>query len=188
MGALSAQDYARGCLLRIVAQPGRYDQKTWQTVAVGDVPEPPRYGGESEVACPTTGCVAGTAAMLAGDVGIVRGDDVRNVNGKRLYMINAVATQTGERRNIKERGQELLGLSYEDSNWLFSGDRLLPEVVNALIELSEGRQLSYRAVSEMTAPERDALMKYRVPPAVKRKVVPATPASPVTVNALHERG
>ncbi|MEI7780335.1 MAG: hypothetical protein WCJ18_00245 [Planctomycetota bacterium] len=187
MTQLSPQDYARGCLLRIVAQPGRYDQQTWQTVATADVTMP--RSGIAEASCATTGCVAGTAAMLAGDVGIVRESDIRTIAGKSLYMIGSVTTKDGRRRGIRERGKELLGLSESDSSWLFSGDRKLPEVVNALIELSEGRPLSYKTSSAMTQQERDALKNYRVPPAVKRKSVPATPAAPVTVNATaHGRG
>jgi hypothetical protein len=71
-----------------------------------------------------------------------------------------------------------LGLNETDSCWLFDGHRQLPEVVNALIELSEGKPLSRKMVSEMPKAEREALKNYRVPRPVKRQSVPAQPAAP----------
>lgn len=187
MSQLTPQEIARGCLLRIVAQPGRYEQNTWQTVQ-GDSVD---FGGQNvvNISCPTTGCVAGTAAMLAGDQAIVRKYD-RYLKGKEFwYSINEVITPTGKRADIRQRGQELLQLDDADSAWLFAGGRELPEVVNALVELSEGKTLSRRTVGEMSKQERDALMQYRVPKPVKKQRVPAEPVTPVTQTAgVHHGG
>ena len=182
MADLTPQEYARGCLLRIVAQPGRYDQTTWQTIGVEEVDG---FGsdGTAEVSCATTGCVAGTAAMLAGDVGIANLYDRTSRDGKEVYSIGKVLTKAGRTVGIRQRGREVLGLSEEDANWLFDGHRRLPEVINALIELSEGQPLSRKHVSNMTKPEREALRSYRVPKPVKRQAVPAQPAAPGQLSA-----
>lgn len=180
MAELTPQDYARGCLLRIVAQPGRYDQETWQTIGVNEV-DFRGSNGVREVECPTTGCVAGTAAMLAGDRGIANEFDRTMRNGKEVISIGKVITEGGSIVGIKDRGRQLLNLSYDDADWLFSGTRLLPEVVNALIELSEGRPLSRKHQSAMTGDEIRALKNYRVPPVVRRQSVPAEPAVPTRV-------
>lgn len=182
MANLTPQEFARGCLLRIVAQPGRYDQQTWQTVAATDVTE---FGGNGTAAaeCPTTGCVAGTAAMLAGDVGVVHEFDTTMRNNKRFYMINSVRTAEGRKVGIRSRGAELLALSEQDAAWLFDGYRKLPEVVCALIELSEGKPLSKTRQDDMTEGDIKRYMNYRVPPVVKRQSVPAQPAVPNRVHA-----
>lgn len=171
MSRLTAQEIARGCLLRIVAQPGRYEQQTWQTVVADQVD----LGDATsvEVACATTGCVAGTAAMLAGDRGIAHKGMTHMRRGTRVYDISHVITESGRKLDIRQRGQELLEISHDAANWLFSGSRTLPEVVNALIELSEGRPLSFRMDSDMTLAEQKSLMKYRVPKQIKRQYVAA---------------
>ena len=134
------------------------------------------------MSCATTGCVAGTVAMLAGDVGIVQRNGKFTRGGIDFYDINTVITETGRRHNIRQRGQDLLELSERDASWLFAGTRKLPEVVNALIELSEGREITRREVSDMTQEERDGLMKYRVPKIVKRQNVPAQQNAPQTTS------
>lgn len=182
MPNLTPQEVARGCLLRIVAQPGRYDQGTWQTIDVDQVD--PNATGRIEVECATTGCVAGTAAMLAGDRGIAYADEATSRGGRRILQINRVITERGKTIDIMRRGRELLGLDEHDSCWLFDGSRKLPEVVNALIELSEGRKLSKTRIHEMSNAEIARLKNYRVPPAVKRKSVPAAPSLP-KVSAPH---
>jgi hypothetical protein len=178
---LTPQEAARGCLLRIVAQPGRYDQGTWQTVTVDDI-EGFDQRGIAEVSCATTGCVAGTAAMLAGDVGIASQFDRTSRKGRDVYSISKVVTQAGRTIGIKDRGRQVLGLSATEANWLFEGHRSLPEVINALIELSEGQPLGFKHQSDMTNDEIAALKKYRVPRPVKRQSVPAKPAVPVQLN------
>ena len=189
MPDMTPQDYARGCLLRVVAQPGRYDQGTWQTALPEELSSPfkGRGGGRqyAEVSCPTTGCVAGTAAMLAGDVGLAQEHRVINVNGQDRYTISNVRTASGKNVEIRERGRQLLGLTPDQSNWLFAGERKLPEVVQALIELSNGQELSYRRAHTMSAEEKRALENYRVPAPTKRKSVAAAPNAPVPVTARH---
>lgn len=182
MPNLTPQEVARGCLLRIVAQPGRYDQGTWQTINLDQVD--PNATGRIEVECATTGCVAGTAAMLAGDRGIAYADEATSRGGRRILQISRVITEHGKTIDIMRRGQQLLDLEEHESCWLFDGYRKLPEVVNALIELSEGRKLSKKLVADMTQEEIVRLKNYRVPPAVKRKSVPAAPSLP-KVSAPH---
>lgn len=176
MPELTPQEYARGCLLRIVAQPGRYDQGTWQTINADDVD--PNAQGRIEIECATTGCVAGTAAMLAGDRGIAYAGDVTSRKGRKILQINRVITERGKTMDIMRRGRELLNLDEHESCWLFDGGRKLPEVVNALIELSEGRKLSKKMIHEMSNEEITRLKNYRVPPVVKRQSVPAEPVTP----------
>ena len=184
MPDMTPQDYARGCLLRVVAQPGRYDQGTWQTALPEELSTSFR-GRYAEVSCPTTGCVAGTAAMLAGDVGLAREHRLINVNGQERYTISNVRTANGKTVEIRERGRQLLGLDEQQASWLFSGERKLPEVVQALIELSSGEQLSYRMERSMSDAEKHALKNYRVPSPTKRKSVAAAPNAPTPVKAKH---
>lgn len=185
MPNLTPQEIARGCLLRIVAQPGRYDQGTWQTVNVDQID--PNAFGRIEVECATTGCVAGTAAMLVGDHGIAYAGDVTTRRGRRILQMSRVRTRDGHTVDIMRRGKELLGLEDHESGWLFDGYRQLPEVVNALIELSEGRKLSKRTIDDMTPEEITRLKNYRVPPVVKRQSVPAQPATPNVTAPVHGR-
>ena len=180
---LSVQEYALGCLMRIVAQPGRYDQGTWQTIDADDVDMP--NDGRIEVSCATTGCVAGTVAMLAGDKGIVTDGNTFMRKGKLYYDINRVITEKGRTVSVRDRGAELLELDECESSWLFSGGRLLPEVVYALIELSEGKQISKRTMDEMTPEEIEKLKNYRPTPAVKRQRVPAAPVTPQAQKVQH---
>lgn len=187
MPDLTPQEIARGCLLRIVAQPGRYEQQTWQTVVAEDVAMP--RNGRAEVSCATTGCVAGTAAMLAGDRGLAIDGHTRIRNGRLMYDISTVITATGKQIGIRERGQDLLGLTDGQSGWLFDGSRRLPEVVNALVELSESRPLSYKLEADMTDEEVQKLMNYRIPKLVKRQHVPAETAVPNTQTVgVHQHG
>lgn len=169
---LTPEEYARGCLYRITNDPTQYDQETWQSVAESLVSFPP---GEShiEVSCQTTGCVAGTASMLAGDKAIIEKHyaDVRRVKGVQSYIIGKVITQSGKRVDISERGRQLLNLDHSDSAWLFCGDRTVPEVVQALRELMEGNVLSRRTESEMNADEIAELKAFRLePPKAAKKV------------------
>lgn len=170
---MTAQDYARGCLLRITNDPDSYDQSTWQTVATEDVNFTDGEGqSTAEVSCQTTGCVAGTASMLAGDLGIVTADEPHMiVKHKAVYPIYDVITKAGEVLGIKERGAKLLELGNYDAEWLFESYRTLPEVINALIELSEGKALTQREASDMSRDEIDRLTKYKVTPKVTRKLV-----------------
>lgn len=189
------QEIARGCLLRILAQPGRYKQETWQTVAAGELnlpddDDPDRFDG-IEVSCATTGCVAGTAAMLAGDVGLLQEENLRTLrrlqlrNPKAALSIGTVRTQSGEHVSIQARGRELLGLSHSDASWLFAGHRTLAEVVYALKELSDGQPISKRGISNMSPEEWKALSNYRVTPVVKRKVVTPEAQARQRVAAPH---
>ena len=187
---LTPQEIARGCLLRIVAQPDRYDQGTWQTI---DATHPELLsqlkegGGAAEVTCSTTGCVAGTAAALAGDRSCVHPLDRTTRDGRRIYMISEVITAAGRRYTIRDRGQQLLGLSDDDAAWLFAGHRVLPEVVNALAELAEGKPLSRRMAGDMSGEEIRQLRNYRVQPVVKRQRVSPTPATPATAPVAQHR-
>jgi hypothetical protein len=166
---MTAQDLARGCLLRLTNEPDRYHQQSWQTVARDLVNFGP--SGRAEVSCQTTGCVAGTVSMMAGDRGVVHNESPMRVNGIDVFSINQVIRPDGRVVDIRRRGQELLGLSDQDASWLFNGDRKLPEVIFALTELAEGKEISRRNSSEMDADERTKLSKYRVKPAVNRKHV-----------------
>lgn len=167
---MTAQDLARGCLLRLTNEPDRYHQQSWQTVARDLVNFGP--GGRAEVSCQTTGCVAGTVSMMAGDRGVVHQDESpTRVHGVDVFSINQVIRPDGRIVDIRRRGQELLGLSDQDASWLFNGDRKLPEVIFALTELAEGKEISRRNSSEMDADERTKLSKYRVKPAIKRQHV-----------------
>jgi hypothetical protein len=167
---MTAQDLARGCLLRLTNEPSRYHQQSWQTVARDLVDFGP--GGRAEVSCQTTGCVAGTVSMMAGDRGLVHQDESpQRVNGVDVFSINQVIRPDGRIVDIRRRGQELLGLSDADASWLFNGDRKLPEVIFALTELAEGKAISKRSSSDMDVEERAKLSKYRVKPTVNRQHV-----------------
>lgn len=157
----SPQDYARACLLRITNEPDWYAQGTWLTVATDEVD----WGdnGRAQVSCQTTGCVAGTASMLAGDLGMVTIlSDTMTVGGRRVFAIHDIVTKAGDQMSVRSRGKELLGLSEDQANWLFDSCRELPEVVQALTELSEGKPMSCRHVGDMDEVEVDRLTNYRV--------------------------
>lgn len=184
---MTARDLAKGCLLRLTNEPKRYHQQSWQTVARDLVDFGP--GGRAEVSCQTTGCVAGTVSMMAGDRGIVHSDESRQrVNGIDVFSINQVIRADGRVVDIRRRGQELLELSDQDASWLFSGDRKLPEVIFALTELAEGKPISHRHNSDMDADERAKLSKYRVKPTVNRQhVTKKAPAKAVRKAATVKR-
>lgn len=87
--------------------------------------------------CPTTGCVAGWTATLAGDQMIVSTGDF--YGNAREASIGHVMTADGEVQSISYRGATLLCLK---DQWLFDGARSLNEVLFALEELANGQQPS----------------------------------------------
>jgi hypothetical protein len=128
--------------------------------------------GKMEVSCQTTGCVAGTASILAGDLGILTDEDSTIMkNGRRVFPIHDIIKANGDVMSVRSRGKELLGLTEDQANWLFDGYRQLPEVVNALIELSEGKDMTYRPIDQMDDDEIKRLENHRVRPTVARKHV-----------------
>lgn len=96
------------------------------------------------VSCPTTGCIAGWATSLAGDVMVVRADvldDYRENLGSSEEHIttNEVwSEETGRVEDLPARAQYLLGLTSEGRNFLFSEERTLAEVLNVLDTLATG--------------------------------------------------
>jgi hypothetical protein len=168
-------------LKRITWYPESYDQGSWQTVARGFLKKLMPRGGNTkrmvrEAAakaaaakdarptlqnCQTTGCIAGTASILAGDIPAVavNEDDVSYGYGK--LSVHSVITEDGTERDIQQRGAELLCLDSREHQWLFAGGRTVTEVVYALREISAGKRVSCKHEVEMTAKERQEIAEYR---------------------------
>lgn len=176
---LTPVDYAKGCLRHIANDPKSYDQKTWQTVdedAVAGLPK--NNKGQVEVSCQTTGCVAGTVSIMAGDVGLMYpNESLRTIRGKSVYAINEVLTKAGQKRYISERGRELLRLTESEATWLFSSDRQLSEVINALLEIIDGGRITRKNLEAMTDEEADRLEAYKYKSPVVRKHLPRKAAA-----------
>ena len=120
----------------IVDNPERHDQSRWagnvfadaqgtlgaiRNLALTPIPDEPM--DEASPVCGTTGCTAGWTVFL--------GDDPRAT----LTYSQNVMTPDGETCDIGYRARELLGLSREQSDYLFDGDRTREEVIDALDDL-----------------------------------------------------
>jgi hypothetical protein len=106
------------------------------------------------VACPTTGCIAGYAAVLSGDVMVVSPSLLEDARDRvRIYNYDASEMDPiscsevyipKEKRTeqIEERAATLLRLDGSEQAFLFSGDRETDEVLNALDAISSGKRVS----------------------------------------------
>lgn len=117
--------------------------------------ETPSFTEFVGVSCPTTGCIAGWATALSGDVMVVRKSFVDSFVEDEYYMdrlreneILRVTTsdiwnhETGQIQSITARAQELLGADYDEKNYLFSEQRTLAEVLNVLDTVATGGKIS----------------------------------------------
>lgn len=97
-----------------------------------------------EVTCPTTGCVAGWAASLAGypmALTNIYGGDFSSVverNRGQVYQTDDCIDKDNNRLlSISDKGAELLNLDWDRKDWLFSGYRDLKDVLWALDQIAE---------------------------------------------------
>lgn len=159
---------------QIRLHPESHDQRVWrrfdpwESAQLTNVPVD-RLDGSSGTypistrSCNTTACVAGWASTLAGD----RGD----------YLGDRAVTADGRVLTYRHRGEELLGVSVDDSEWLFAPFRTKGEVLYALDELAAGKRISRRYTYQMTHHDVQELLKPRPS---------ATPRKPRVVHVTHE--
>lgn len=167
------RELADDILKRITWYPESYDQNQWQTVAVGFLRRLMPKGGSTKTMvkekqaaaptlqnCQTTGCIAGTASILVGDVPAVSFPaGIPDYGGDTS--VGSVITPEGEERAIQDRGAELLCLTSDEQEWLFAGSRTVPEVVWALREIHAGKRISQLYEHRMTDEQKADIRAYR---------------------------
>jgi hypothetical protein len=167
------QELADDILKRITWYPESYNQSTWQTLGRSLLKKLLPKGGSTRKLikerpdkkptlqnCQTTGCIAGTASILAGDIPSVWLTE-EGVSGTGSLMVESVITEDGQERTIQARGAELLCLSTDEQDWLFSASRTVPEVVYALREISAGKPISGLYEMNMTREQKAEIVAYR---------------------------
>ncbi len=125
----------------IVEHPERHDQKNWirnaftsgvvsdskmgelRQFAFKFLPEEPK--DEDNPVCGTRACVAGWAVILGDDPGV------------KAYGSDLVRLPDGTTERYSVRAAKLLGLTYDQSAYLFSSDRTRSEVIEGLSRLIE---------------------------------------------------
>lgn len=100
------------------------------------------------VSCGTTGCIAGWATALSGDVPVVQDSWVQELKDRAEYdndeagdvtQINQVySPELKAVVGVSARGQQLLGLNDQEASYCFSGDRTESEVLSYLDTLATG--------------------------------------------------
>jgi hypothetical protein len=104
------------------------------------------YGNDPiyQVTCPTTGCVAGWAASLAGFpmalTSFVNSDlsAIIDRNRGEVYQTDdCIDKEKKQLVSISDKGAELLNLNVDQKDWLFSGYRELKEVLWGLDQIAE---------------------------------------------------
>ena len=99
-----------------------------------------------EVTCPTTGCVAGWAASLAGFPMAVANfystteslqEFIQRNEGQIYQVDNCIDKENNRLVSISDKGAELLRLDRDDKDWLFSGFRSQEEVLWALDQIAK---------------------------------------------------
>lgn len=117
---------------KILFEPTQHKQDKWMTV-VGDIGQ---INAGAEVSCPTTGCVAGWACALSGDVAVLYDEHRRYTDDdKVVYTVYDVKDKNGTFWEIEERAINLLGLSWDDANDLFDEDNDRAYVLEYLDDL-----------------------------------------------------
>lgn len=104
------------------------------------------------VSCGTTGCIAGWATSLSGDIPVVDQSDFDYAvssyqegyyNEHDNYIIsNVYSPDLGVVVEISARGRVLLGMSEVESDWAFNQDRTEAEVLDYLDVLATGGKVS----------------------------------------------
>lgn len=124
------------------------------------------------VECPTTGCVAGWAATLAGYPMVLRtyessvNDFLRQESGFDSDYFNDESSEvrtvsdcwnpeTKEIEPVVHRGRELLDLTGHVSAWLFDSDRTMDEVLWALDIIASGKILNRETIDREQYDEDD---------------------------------
>ena len=118
---------------KVLFEPKNHRQDYWMTYSSNVF-----LADNSEVSCPTTGCVAGWACQMSNDIGIVSNDEVVNhlSNDQQIvYSIFTVITPEGEVVEIEERAKDLLGLSWEEAEMLFDADNSRQDVLDMMDDL-----------------------------------------------------
>jgi len=168
------QKMADDILKRITWYPESYDQRTWQTVGQKLLRKLMPKGGSSRklqqelkakgaptlANCQTTGCIAGTASILAGDVPDIHLNEDSHWAGSTLQA-SSVLDENGRAHSIQDRGAKLLCLSMSEQEWLFAASRTVLEVVHALREISAGKRISRLSQHSMSAEQRKEIQEFR---------------------------
>lgn len=115
---------------KILMEPDQHRQASWMTVQVD---EPLPRG--TEISCPTTGCVAGWACAMSGDLALVDSASFEEFDAEIVYTIWEVLTPKGQVLEIEERGAQLLGLDEYQAEELFDGQNSRDTVLKMLDDL-----------------------------------------------------
>lgn len=120
----------------IQAKPSEYYQGTWVSTTESNV-------------CGTTMCFAGHAAVLAGaEIPNPKKHYVADwyvgKDGQYMNWREAEAANFGDYQSVAVFARNALGLSYEDSDYIFDGDRTEDEIVAAVDDLINDREIAGR--------------------------------------------
>lgn len=130
-------------------EPSRHSQASWGKVgavtASKSVVRHEAHRNYVEVVCPTTACVAGHTAILAGAQMLICENDIREAISCGDRYVYSAFSWTPDNRMVatSEYAREQLGMDYEETMHLFGGDttkaRVL-EILDTLIKDGENAQ------------------------------------------------
>lgn len=89
------------------------------------------------ISCPTTGCVAGLAAVLTGHKMLISSDWQEEYEPGDVINSSGCIDPQGRSLPIVQAGQEVLGLDERQARWLFEAHQSVNAVLWALDQLAE---------------------------------------------------
>ncbi|SHW53849.1 hypothetical protein [Mycobacteroides abscessus] len=118
----------------IKTEPTKHNQGAWAEFLKSDIPALEPDQKFVEVECGTAACVAGWACQLAGDKFLVRGFDLKYMDGDKVYSEFSIDRDGGEHL-IYDRASELLGLNSKQADVLFHENWSSKQVLKILKSL-----------------------------------------------------
>lgn len=122
----------------LILEPNKHDQDSWASIPADLVKF--NDGGTAKVSCGTAGCVAGWATYFAGDKYLVDGHSEYDED-TGIYYPTIVVAKNNKAIRLEARARDLLGLSYDEADYLFDSEPSTAETIVTLTRLIAGEQI-----------------------------------------------